>query len=234
MKREIIKRMIEIAIFDRASDLSYDLKALEGYEGAFLWITYGKSYTRLVKCSEEYIIDSLNNSQSSKYYYARNGWKLDVPDWGDPKFYWYDGLTDDGLVESNLLEVSNFTRWIYERAVKKWKDQGNEFPTQLTIGSINFLCDDKYVREQLKYAEKHNDNSLKDIFERFKKRPRCNDLHEIVISKDFSERSFIFTELIGGERSLTGGIIFHGYPNEGYKENNSVQLTPTFGWQVHT
>lgn len=233
MKREIIEEMIKIAGSERAGDLSFDLKVLEGYDGEFLWITYGESYTRLIKCSEEFILNCLNNDQSSRYYYARNGWKVDAPNFGKPKFYWY--YRGNGyLIKSNLQQVSEFSKWIYDSAVKSWKGQGNKFPTQLTIGSIRFMCEDSYVEEQLKYAEKHNDDSLKNIFENFKSRPRCNDLHEIVVSKDFAERSFIFTELIDGKPVLNGGIIFHGYPEEGYKDGRSVQLTKSYGWAVHT
>lgn len=233
MKREVIKEMIEIAGSNRAGDLSFDLKALEGYDGEFLWIVYGKFYTRLVKCSKEFILNSLNNDQSSKYFFARNGWKLNVPDCGSPKYYLHYGDSEE-LVESNLQQVSMFTNQLYDSAVKRWKELGNNFPTQLTIGSINFLCEDSYVKEQLAYAEQHDDNSLKNIFESFKKRPRCNDSHEITVSRDFAERSFIFTEFIGGKHKLSGGIIFHGYPDEGYKENYSVQLSQTFGWSIHT
>lgn len=233
MKREVIKKMIEIAGFERAGDLSYDLKALEGYDGEFLWITYGKHYTRLVKCSEEFILKNLNEDQSSKYNYARNGWKLSTPDFDNQKCYWY--YSDVGnFLEIELSQAEKFSSWIYDNAVAKWKADGNEFPSQLTVGSIRFMCDDSYVNEQMEYAEKHNDNSLKNIFDSFKNRPRCNDSHEIVISRDFAERSFIFTELINGKPQLNGGIIFHGYPEEGYKDGCSVQLTKSYGWSVHT
>lgn len=233
MKREVIKKMIEIAGSERAGDLSYDLKALEGYDGEFLWITYGKHYTRLVKCSEEFILKNLNEDQSSKYNYARNGWKLSTPDFDNQKCYWY--YSDVGnFLEIELSQAEKFSSWIYDNAVAKWKADGNEFPSQLTVGSIRFMCDDSYVNEQMEYAEKHNDNSLKNIFDSFKNRPRCNDSHEIVISRDFAERSFIFTELIDGKPQLNGGIIFHGYPEEGYKDGCSVQLTKSYGWSVHT
>lgn len=233
MKREIIKEMIKIAGPERAGDLSYDMKALEGYDGEFIWITYGEFYTRLIKCSGEFILKSLNESQSSKYYFARSGWKLDVPNYGEPRFYFY--FRGNGyLIETSLQHVATESKMIYRSAVLEWKAQGNRFPTQLTIGSIRFMCEDSYVEEQLKYAEKHNDDSLKNIFENFKSRPRCNDLHEIVVSKDFAERSFIFTELIDGKPVLNGGIIFHGYPEEGYKDGRSVQLTKSYGWAVHT
>ena len=59
-------------------------------------------------------------------------------------------------------------------------------------------------------------------------------LNEIVIGNDFCEKSFSFyEEYRDGRIGICGGIIFHGTPGN-YVENGSVQLRPSYGWQIHT
>ena len=59
--------------------------------------------------------------------------------------------------------------------------------------------------------------------------------YESTISSDFCEHSFGFSDQrVNGQISLCGGIIFHGFPDEGYTENGSVMLSPSYGWSRHT
>lgn len=229
MKREIIKQMIEIAGSERAGDLSYDIQSLNGYDGCFIWSVYGNSCTSLQRCSKELILDCLKQEQP-RYNYARNGWTL-MTMWGEQRFFWYEP-SKDKMVEVSKQQAAENGQLQYKMAVAEWEAAGNHFPTELKV-TLDVKCP-MYLDEQMKYAELHNDTSLSDIITRLENRPRCAKKHRVVIAEDFTKRSFIFTEYINDRISLNGGIIFHGYPEEGYKENYSVQLSPAYGWQMHT
>ena len=59
-------------------------------------------------------------------------------------------------------------------------------------------------------------------------------INEIVIGTDYDEKCFTFWEKYSdGRIGICGGIIFHGVPGA-YLENGSVQLSPSYGWQIHT
>lgn len=90
------------------------------------------------------------------------------------------------------------------------------------------------IKKQLQYAEEHNDKSLINCLRRFRNWTYLGDNHQIRISKDWAERSFFFSEEKGEKIGICGGIIYHGYPEEGYKTNLSIQLTPNYGWSIHT
>ena len=227
MKREILKQMIAIAGSDRAGDLSYDIMALMDYDGEFIWSIYGESYTFLQKCSKELFLSEFE-TERSKYDYARNGWSLQTM-WGAQRFFWCSG---DELVEVNREEAEKFGKMRYDMAVAEWKFEGNEFPTEL-YAALAIRCP-MYLDEQLRYAKEHNDDSLANIISRLERFPKVAEDHHITIFHDLTERSFIFVEFVNGVERLRGGIIFHGYKEEGYKENGSVSMSPEYGWQMHT
>lgn len=232
MERKIIEQMIKIAGSERAGDLSYDMMALANYNGEFVWSVYGKSYTGFQKCSKELILRDLN-TERGKYNYANNGFCFMFQTWGEPRFFIYKAGGSLQLDEASEQEAREFCKKQYEDALAEWRADGNEFPEQTEIGDLQYNCM-KEIQKQLKYANEHNDNSLRDILSRLMHRPRVADDHYIVIGKDFTDRSFTFTEFINGTAEMRGGIIFHGYPDEGYKENYSVQLSKSYGWQMHT
>lgn len=43
-----------------------------------------------------------------------------------------------------------------------------------------------------------------------------------------------FRTIMDRKAGLVGGLIFHGAPADGYKENGSVLLNPCYGWSSHT
>lgn len=233
MKREIIKQMIEIAGSKRAGDLSYDIMNLANYDGQFVWSIYGESYTGLQKCSKELITRELN-TERGRYRIATSGYPLLLQAWESSKFYWCGADGSNHLIEITREQAADWCQRQYEEALQDWKSKGNQLPTQLVVGELKINCPWDYLQEQLDYANEHGDTSLQDILTQFENRPRMAKNHYIKIDKDFAERSFIFTEIVNGVVELRGGIIFHGYQDEGYKENCSVQLSPTYGWRIHT
>lgn len=234
MKREIIKQMIEIAGSKRAGDLSYDIMSLKDYDGQFVWSISGETITSLQKCSKRIIKDDLL-TERGKYFYARNGYQLLIYHHSDSRYFWCGAEGSNILHEITREKAEKWAKLQYQDALQELQcGIGFRLPIQTTVGELIFNCDDEYVQEQLKFAEDHDDDSLKSIFDRLKNYPRCADDHKIYISKDISDRSFIFTERINGEVNLSGGIIYHGYPEEGYTQNGSVQLKESFGWSMHT
>lgn len=234
MKREIIKQMIEIAGSKRAGDLSYDIMSLKDYEGQFVWSISGETITSLQKCSKKLIKDDLL-TERGKYFYARNGCQLLIFHHADSRYFWCGADGSNILTEISREKAEEWVKLQYQDALHDLEcGIGFRLPVQTTVGELIFDCGDEYLQEQLKFAEDHGDDSLKCIFERLKNYPRCADDHKIYISKDICDRSFIFTERINGNVNLCGGIIYHGYPKEGYVQNSSIQLDKSFGWSMHT
>jgi hypothetical protein len=95
------------------------------------------------------------------------------------------------------------------------------------------------LQEQLEFAKTINDESLqhcldniKRVEENYKERGQTI---ETEIYLDWAKRSFAFyRKTPEGQCILNGGIIYHGSPNEGYQEGGSVQINPSYGWQIHT
>lgn len=58
---------------------------------------------------------------------------------------------------------------------------------------------------------------------------------QVEIGMDWDDKCFSFAvRRADGSYGICGGIIFHGAPDLGYLENGSVQLSPSYGWQIHT
>lgn len=100
--------------------------------------------------------------------------------------------------------------------------------------------------EALKFAESIKDDSLQKCLDRMKQvEENLNENYqnggkvETEITTDFAPYSFYFVRYrIDNPKLYTnGGIIFHGKHDnggDGSAPTFSVNLTPTFGWQIHT
>lgn len=87
--------------------------------------------------------------------------------------------------------------------------------------------------------ENHPYDSFQEIMVRML-RMECNSQlynsdNEYIIGSDWDKYCLGFHEnRVDGLCGLAGGIIFHGFPESGYRENGSVQIEPAYGWQTHT
>lgn len=239
MKQEIIEKMTEIVekmMTTFKSDFyEHDLKELADYEGEFIWQVHA-SHTYLHRISEDYL-DSLLDNEPVLYAYCQGCTWVEAcldSNWKDEVVYHYDG---ERLMPMPREMAKSLWGAVKEQALKRYIERtGNELPTDFKV-RIEFRTPDtrKYFIEQVNYATQHNDNSLMDCLKRFRNYMKKTKGHKIVICRDFSDRSFTFYEDFGNDHyGMNGGIIFHGYPEEGYKENCSVQLTPSYGWSIHT
>lgn len=92
----------------------------------------------------------------------------------------------------------------------------------------------------LKMARQHEDKSLRNAIHKLldwelNAIERGEDM-EVRITIDLYQNCFRFSEVYADDekRGISGGIVFHGYPDEGYKVNGSVQIEPQYGWHTHT
>ena len=210
---------------------------LDGYDDKFIW-QIAPTHTHLHLCGKEYLDKALEN-EATLYAFCQNStWAAACIEGSmrDDKFYCYNNDTgvfeectqDDARIKWDISKTAALNRWqLYNMEV---------LPTDFKV-RIEFMSSEtrKYFIEQARYAAKHNDSSLIDCLKRFRSYMKRGKSHKIVIGRDFTDRSFVFHEDYGnGRYGLNGGIIFHGYPEEGYKENCSVQLNPSYGWSIHT
>lgn len=116
--------------------------------------------------------------------------------------------------------------WRTEEAVI-WSIQ-NAFPKLRT--RVKIECPERF-QEVYEFAKSINmQDSLLDCFQ------SLSDWdNEIRVAGDFCENCFSFVERRpDGSYGINGGIIFHGSPEQGYKENGSCMMTPKYGWSIHT
>ena len=116
--------------------------------------------------------------------------------------------------------------WRTEEAVI-WSIQ-NAFPQLRT--RVKIECPERF-QEVYEFAKSINMlDSLLDCFQSL-----SNWDNEIRVAGDFCENCFSFVERRpDGSYGINGGIIFHGSPKQGYQENGSCMMTPTYGWSIHT
>lgn len=237
MKESIIKQMSDlvdrIMVANQTDFTKYDVEALDGYDGRFFWFV-APYHTRLCKVSHQEL-SRMVESEIGLYLFIQHSTSMDSCldcHTADEQVFMYDGA---GLTQWGNESVRVYWESLRDWTLLQWQAyHGMEpLPSDFTI-PIEFNGCEDYYKEQLEYASQHNDTSLKDIMDSFGRFLKKGSDHKIVISRDFTDRSFTFAEYYGGRFHLCGGIIFHGYPDEGYMENCSVQLTPSYGWSRHT
>lgn len=215
------------------NDYEHDIRSLRDYEGPFIWVVW-RAGTYLVKTNDEEDVSSLLNNEQYRYLWAQGCGGLSyIPEIKDAKYIYYPG-GDIFIKEVDYGWCVNYLSTKTNTVESNFKLRGGKFPKDLKIKmhfGYNMLG---YVKEQLKYAAEHNDTSLIDSLHRLRKRTKLAPDHYIIVCKDMYERSFYFKERRDTVTFLEGGIIFHGYEDEGYQKNGSVQLEPNYGWSIHT
>lgn len=245
MKKEIIEQMKAIVAAKRpngdkliSNDFNRILESLETYDKDFIWgIDVVGSYMDLDKIDQFYFQDRLRNEKERYLYQQGNGVGYDGTYFHKtyhPHYEWYVYRhLGNGLTQTTLDECMRLRKAILRDVVGTMKAEGVEFPTNFKI-PVHFSCGLGYVMEQLRYAAAHNDDSLIEQLRKFRRHLKLSDEHEVNIGKDWEKRCFSFGEYVNDKAVLCGAIIYHGYPDEGYRQNFSVQLEPSYGWSMHT
>lgn len=99
---------------------------------------------------------------------------------------------------------------------------------------LKIQCKDKW-RKAKEASREHYDKTFDACFSRLLARSTNENVKEVIVTSEHGEHCFFFREVYeNGGTGICGGIIFHGFPDSGYKENGSVMLSPSFGWSIHT
>ena len=167
-------------------------------------------------------------------------------DWHNPKGSYHNNYlyTDLGsrvyligcnnIREIDVVEAQKIIKCVVGNAVKKYALKHGKFTDNykvcvqirnITLSKLKALIAD---------CKAHNDTSLLTIFRRFHRYRKVAKNHYVSVLYDPDYNEFTFSEIVNGQRRLVGGIIFHGWPETGYQEAFSVQLTPSYGWHMHT
>lgn len=195
-----------------------------------LWFV-ASSHTHLLRLGE--YRDRFFNEECMRYAYAA----------GDNTFsYYLETCKSDRIFlinaqdvkEIDVSQAERIINGVVSSAVEEWSKCGNSLPsdTKMPIKFINITCGK--LKELFADCQKHGNESLRDIFHRFRKYCRTAEDQYIEISYNSYYNEFVFCQYTNGVQGLTGGVIFHGWPESGYQSNYAVQLSPKYGWATHT
>lgn len=171
---------------------------------------------------EEYIYDWVSGSPYPDMYLAY----VET----NSQFYL---ITENGIKKTSIQAYKETVRDLITPAVAKYIKEHGNLPKPKVKVKFRGITLSK-LKELINDCRKHNDDSLLKCLKRFHRYNQSVADHYISVCYDSRYNEFGFTEMINGKSHLVGGIIFHGWKETGYFQNNSVQLTPQYGWASHT
>lgn len=212
----------------------YDIKELEENWEPFFWMVreYGTSLCHIGPSR----MNNLFKNEASRFQIFRDN---DAPIaslkyWGDNgRIFFYDGFK---LVEIQSIDIECIYANIWYNEIERVKEEHiAEFemcdkPLEIRMEE----CVSAKLDASMAFAKSISDTSLEECLARLSKHSRFGVDHYITLMSDFSEHGYLFFENLNGECRMNGGIIYHGNPKEGYKENSSVQINHSYGWSIHT
>lgn len=240
MVTDILNKMAEIVANTMTSFQSdfekYD-KAYVTREGVkafpFLWMV-APTHTHLLRlaCFKE---DFFENENLRYSIMQKNSWYHAClwPSCGKvtEKIYY---VTADDLQEVSVEQAREIMQDIITPVITAWEQEHEKIPTKSKVRVEFRNISLMFLKGLIQSGHYRNDNSLMECLKRFHKYRQCAKNHKIVVTWSDSNKQFYFCEMINGEAQLCGGIVFHGWPETGYRRNNSFQITPKYGWAIHT
>lgn len=139
----------------------------------------------------------------------------------------------EGVRKSDYKACMEVYRDIMTPVVEKWEKEHGKLPKpkmKVMFRGITF----SELKELIRDCEKHSGTSLLTVLKRFRNYSQYSADHYIDVCYYRRDNEFAFSEMFNGKPRLCGGIIFHGWAETGYQENFSVQLSPSYGWAMHT
>lgn len=237
MNTKIVQRMSEIVAETMTrfqSDFEqYDRPYMETAmpkQFPMLWLV-ANTHTHLLKLGDYY--KRFFEDEAVRYAYAA----------GDDTFSDYFEIyksdrifliTLNGINEITTSQAKEVIRDIVTPVAAIWVKQNGPLPKDTRMPIKFFNVTFNKIKELIRDCEKHNDTSLINILHRFRNYRRTAANQYIQISYVPGWNEFWFREYTNGKPGLAGGIVFHGWPETGYQTNNSIQLTPQYGWASHT
>lgn len=240
MVTEILNKMAEIVAKTMTcfqSDFEkYDKEYIvrEGVNAfPFLWMVH-HSHTYLIRLSE-----------FRKNYFENEGLRYDIAQ----ECSWIHAylwprcsrvsediyfVNKDGVVPISLEQARNIARDTIDLAVTTWAQEHEQLPKKFKVRVVISGISLGKLKELIQDCRNHNNDSLLKCLKRFHNyRQQAKD-HQVYVWYNEGYNEFSFSEMVNGRCRLNGAIIFHGWPESGYQENNSVQLSPKYGWASHT
>lgn len=236
MKSKIITQMRNIVADVMTSFQTdfenYDRPYIESDECQFplIWIV-GESHTFMLKLGEYRGI--FFNNESARFAYSKNpnvyGYHLEY----NTDDNWFL-ITKEGVTPITLKQAESAIKDYVIPAVKAWEAEYGPLPKvpKLPVRFQNITL--SKLKELIIDCHNHDDDSLMDCLKRFHLYTRCATDQYIEVNYNPGYNEFVFSEHTNGKVGLVGGIVFHGWPEIGYSENGSVQLSPRYGWSTHT
>lgn len=142
-------------------------------------------------------------------------------------------ITDD-VVQIDRQRATEMARNTVQSVIAEYAETHEPMPKRFKVRIKFQNITLSKLKELIRDCQKHDNNSLLECFRNFHRRLQMTQDHCIEISWHEHWNEFGFCEMYEGVAHISGGIVFHGWPETGYQENYSVQLTPSYGWQTHT
>jgi hypothetical protein len=236
MLKELIKQMtaiVEATMTNYKSDFyRYNMNYLKfSPKFPMIWIV-GKTHTYLLQLGE--YENWFNTNEGIRYSYARgyDGFSYYFNVCRTDKIYLID---EQGLREITVSAAREVIRDIVTPVVRKWEAKNGKLPKNPRVKIKLHNISISHLKEMFAEDDKHDCNSLRNCLNRLQHYAKQSSDHTIeVYYLGDKEHEFAFQETIHGENRLYGHIVFHGYPETGYKCNHSVQISPEYGWASHT
>lgn len=95
--------------------------------------------------------------------------------------------------------------------------------------------EEEELQELIDDCTKHGSPTLQEIIARLTHPGRRRaESHYLRLSYDKEMQKIVVRDVIDGEAFFCCMIVFHGWPETGFKHNGSFQLDPHYGWSSHT
>ncbi|MBT1285882.1 DUF4120 family protein [Phocaeicola dorei] len=206
------------------------IEKAEAHQFPMIWIV-GTSHTHLLHLGSYKEIFFNSEAVRLNYVQGDNGF--------DPYLEMFKNdciflIEKDKVSKISVEQARNAVRDYVVPAIKKWESLHGALPKKCKVKiKFNNLTISK-LKQLIRDCEKHNNTSLIDSLRRFHRYRQVASNHYIQVSYNPHYNEFGFCEYINEKSGLVGGIIFHGWAEIGYGANDSLQLTPQYGWAVHT
>lgn len=210
----------------------FDAISKPDFKFPFIWIV-GESHTHLLLLGG--YRDAFFGGEATRYAYVREHnpyqYYLNNNYFADDRWYL---VTEDGLRLIDRNQAKAAIMDYVTPAVNAWIEENGPLSKNEKLKVKLEGISISELKELVAECRVHGNDSLMDCLKRFHSYTRSASDQYIEMCYFPPYKEFNFCEYTNGRIGLVGGIIFHGWPETGYKENGSVQLSPCYGWPIHT
>lgn len=203
----------------------YDVPALKSSNEPFLWLVYPDG-THLTMCGASAISQLFDNEAnriqmfrepkapiSALLYQGKHNDRYKC-------FYW-SGYKLERISVNEAADIwGNLIGQTLVKAQREHVEECHNCEDPLPIKFASEQAENAYLKET-QLAKEMDDGSLLDCVKRLQNWKRCELNHYILITMDFTDHSFCFTEMVNETPHTNGGIIA-----DFRKQNNR--------WSIHT